>query len=52
MKVVIELAECEKVTGMANERTVSRSPGLWNILGTAMKIKNATGETFAGQTES
>jgi hypothetical protein len=49
MKVVIEFANCGTVTGMTNERTVSRSPGFWPILGAAMKIKGATGETFTGQ---
>jgi len=48
-KVVIELAECNTVIGMTNDRTVSRSPGFWKILGKAMKIKGATGETFDGQ---
>jgi len=48
-KVGIDPTGCETVTGMMNDRTVSRSPGFWPVLGMAMNIKGATGATFGGQ---
>jgi len=48
-KVVVDPTGCGTVTGMTNDRTVSRSPGFWPVLGAAMKIKGATNETFRGQ---
>jgi hypothetical protein len=47
--VLLQLRQCGIVTGLATERTVSRSPGFWRTLGRAMKLKNATGDTFEGQ---
>jgi hypothetical protein len=51
-KIVIDPTGCGTVTGMTNDRTDSRSPGFWPILGAAMKIKGATNETFRGQEKS
>jgi len=48
-KVVVDPTGCETVTGMKNDRTVSRSPGFWPVLGASMNLKGATGETFGGQ---
>jgi hypothetical protein len=51
-KVVVDPTGCGTVTGMTTDRTVSRSPGFWPILGAAMKIKGATNETFRGREKS
>jgi hypothetical protein len=40
---------CEQVSGLGTERWVEQTPGFRRVLGSAMKLKNATYATFAGK---